>query len=193
MNRSNEWPTVKNRLLLGVFINVMIIALGADVQFAYMDELGYWGSQIDKKGELIVFGTRMNSLFFAWVGLIPILLIINIHLFFKDILNREIPGFVLKIQNFLGGILFLGLFLMITGSLFINPVWEERFREAGFVECESSVLNFRKAVFNDVWVRNPENCQDARLRWILQEHFGDDGFELASKYLKALNAQSADR
>lgn len=185
MNRSNEWPIVKNRLLLGVFINVMIIALGIDVQFAYMDELGYWGSQIDKKGELIVFGTRMNSLFFAWVGLVPILLIVNIHLFFKDILKRKIPALFLKIQNFLGGVMFLGLFLMLTGSLFINPVWEERFREAGFVECESSVLNFRKAVFNDVWVRNPDNCQDSRLRWILQEHFGDDGFELASQYLKA--------
>jgi len=135
----------------------------------------------------------MNSLYFFWVGLIPGLLILNIHLLFKDILKLEIPGFVLKIQNFLGGILFLGLFLMITGSLFINPIWEERFREAGFVECESSVLNFRKAVFNDVWVRNPENCQDARLRWILQKHFGDDGFDLASKYLKELNSLPRDR
>ena len=193
MNRSNEWPILKNRILVGVFTNVMILALGANVQFAYMDEVGYWGAQIEQKGELIVFGTRMNSLFFAWVGLIPILLIVNIHLLFRDILKREIPDFFLKIQNFLGGILFLGLFLMITGSLFINPIWKDRFREAGFVECESSVLNFRKAFFNDVWVRNPENCQDARLRWILQKHFGDEGFKLASQYLKELNSLPRDR
>jgi len=185
MNNTNEWPVPKNRILLGLFINLMLLSVGAFSQLIYMGKVGYWGTQIEQKSELIVFGTQITSLYFAWVALIPGLMIVNIHLLFKDILKREIPGLFLKFQNFLGGVLFLGIFLILTGSLFINPLWENRFQEAGFVECEGSVLNFRKAVFNDVWVRNPENCQDSRLRWILQEHFGDDGFELASQYLKA--------
>ena len=94
----------------------MILALGADVQFVYMDELGYWGAQIEQKGELIVFGTRMNSLCFAWVG----------------------------------------IFLILTGSLFINPLWENRFREASFVECEGSVLNVRNilVMMGSSWLPN---------------------------------------
>ena len=193
MNNTNEWPVPKNRILLGLFINLMLLSVGAFSQFIYMGKVGYWGTQIEQKSELIVFGTQITSLYFAWVALIPGLLIVNIHLLFKDILKREIPGLFLKVQNFLGGVLFLGIFLILTGSLFINPLWEDRFREAGFVECEGSVLNFRKAVFNDVWVRNPENCQDSRLRWILQKHFDDEGFELASQYLKELNSLPRDR
>lgn len=79
----------------------------------------------------------------------------------------------------------------MTGSLLINPKWEERFREAGFVECENRVLNFRKSVFNDVWVRDSDHCQDRRLHLILHERFSRDGFELASRYLHALSEQPA--
>jgi len=193
MNNFTEATDPEERILLGLVCNLMILLVGALCQYVYMGKIEYWETQIENKGELIVFGNHINALYFIWVGLIPPLLVVNIHLLFRDILKREISGFVLKVQNFLGGVMYLGIFLVLTGNLFINPIWEDRFREAGFVECESSVLNFRKAFFNDVWVRNQENCHDSRLRWILQEHFGDDGFELASRYLKELNSLPRDR
>mgnify|MGYP005842428263 CR=1 FL=1 len=193
MHNTNEWPASKNRLLLGFVANIMILLVGALTHFTHLGNVGYWETQIEQQNELIVFSTQMNSLYFAWVGLAPALVIVDIHLLFKDILKREIPGLALKFQNTLMGIMFLGLLLIVTGNLFVNPLWENRFREAGFMECENRVLNFRKAIFNDVWVRNPVHCEDHNLRHILHEHFGDDGFELASQYLSALEEPPSNR
>ncbi|WP_189576025.1 hypothetical protein [Marinobacter zhanjiangensis] len=193
MPSNNEWPVPKNRMMLGLITNGMILGVGALTHFTYKREIEYWQTQIQEQNELIVFSTQMNSLYFMWVGLLPILLILNIHLLFKDILKCELPRIVLKIQNALVGIMFLGIFLIVAGNWFINPVWEHRFREAGFTECENRVLNIRKALFNDVWVRNPDHCEDPKLRYILHEHFGDEGFELASQYLSALNKQTMDQ
>lgn len=193
MYTDQEWPAPKNRLLLGLLTNAVLFGVWAMAHFKYLGKIDFWETQIQQQNELIVFGTQMTSLYFAWVGILPVILIVNIHLLFKDILKRELPSIVLKLQNVLVAIMFLGVFLLIAGNLFINPIWEDRFREAGFVECENRVLNIRKALFNDVWVKNPDHCEDPKLRYILHEHFGDEGFELASRYLGELNKQSANR
>lgn len=189
MPSNNEWPVPQNRMLLALMTNGMILGVGALTHFTHKGNIEYWQSQIQEQNDLIVFSTQMNSLYFMWVGLLPILLILNMHLLFKDILKRELPHIVLKLQNILVGIMFLGIFLLLAGNLLINPIWEDRFQKAGFVECENRVLNIRKALFNDVWVRNPAHCEDLKLRYILHEHFGDEGFEQASKYLGTLDKQ----
>lgn len=190
MSNDSPWPVPKNRLLLGLWINVVILLVGVLAQFTYLRNVGYWETQIEQGGELIVFSSQMSSLCFFWVGLVPVLIIVNMHILFKDILKREIPKLVLKLQNFLLWVMFIGIALLIMGSLLLNPGWKSRFQDAGFIECQG-VLNVRKAVFNDVWVRNPVSCDDAKLRYILHEHFGRRGFVLADQYLREYEKQSS--
>lgn len=191
MNNTSHWPASENRMLYGIAGNIMLLTVGIWGYSGYLAEVSYWEEQIEQYGQLIVFSTYISALYFTWVSLVPILLILNIHILFKDVFKRSIPRMVLQLQNLLIGVMFLGLFLLVSGSVFVNPKWEEHFREAGFVECENRVLNFRKSVFNEVWVRDSDHCQDRRLRLILHERFSRDGFELASRYLQALNDQSA--
>lgn len=193
MDSNPPWPLPKNRLLLGLWGNVILLVVGGLSHFTYLRNAGYWEAQLQSGGELIVFSLNMSSLYFGWVGIIPVIIILNIHTLFKDVLKREIPKLVLKAQSFLIGVMFLGIALLITGSLILNPGWKARFQEAGFVECHKGVLNFRKAVFNDVWVRNPASCDDGRVQYILHEHFGRRGFALADQYLRELEKQSVER
>lgn len=191
MNSTSQWPATENRMLYGIAGNVMLLIVGMWGYSGYLGEVGYWEKQIQQQDHLIVFSTQTSALYFTWVGLVPALLILNLHILFKDVLMREIPKILLRLQSVLAGFIFLGILLLVIGTLLINPKWEERFREAGFVECENRVLNFRKSVFNDVWVRDSDHCQDRRLRLVLHERFSRDGFELASRYLKALSEQPA--
>lgn len=167
-----------------LFINTIIIAFGIWLNATYNNYSSNLLNIIELQRPLLVLQLQQGALLFAWVPLIPALVVLNIEVVVVKILQLTIPPFLKIIQKISMWGLILGTVLLLFGNQLVNPYWAKTFSEAGYSRCQTDILPGAKNFFSDAWVLQAEDCYDPVLKQALKGEWGDIMDERGRLYLE---------
>lgn len=180
-----------DRFWVGMAVIAFALVMAYGSYWLYTYESTYLDRLIAADRALIVFSEYSAGLLFGPIFLIATALIVLIRICYRDVFKRPLHRFTEILQLGLYAAMVIGLVLLLTGGLFVNPSWSSKFQANGYTECSNFVLRFNKNFLNSAWVKDPSFCLDDELHQILHENHSRRGFEQASRYLERTYRQFA--